>query len=86
MHNWSKSKLFSILSAINSAEWREFRNFIVSGIGGPSGKALELYEVLSDFHPDLNACSLTREELFFRFSRQKAYEDKKLRYAMTDLY
>ncbi|MBL7916331.1 MAG: hypothetical protein JNL49_14975 [Bacteroidia bacterium] len=86
MQSWSKSKLFSILVAITPVEWREFRNFIVSGIGGPSGRALELYEVLSDFHPDLHTCTLTREELYFRFSGQKTYEDKKLRYAMTDLY
>ncbi len=55
-------------------------------ISGPVGKSVELYDVLSGYFPQFNSPDLTKHVVFARLFKNQRYEDKKLRYAMTDLF
>ena len=80
------TKLISLLSCFSRSEWRNFRAFLMSGIGGPLGKSVEFYDFLSDYYPEFNQNDLNRKQLFRELFKDHRYEDKKLRYAMTDLF
>lgn len=54
-------------------------------ISGPVGKSVELYDVLSGYFPHFNSPDLTKHVVFDRLFKNQVYEDKKLRYAMTDM-
>ncbi len=86
MNDLTNTKLFNLLSCLTRLEWRSFRTFIVSGIAGPIGKSIAFYDLLSVYHPHFHHKELTRELLFKALFKGLEFEDKKLRYAMTDLY
>jgi hypothetical protein len=86
MNELSNTKLVALLSSFTRSEWRDFRRFLQMAISGPVGKSVELYDVLSDYFPDFSAPELSRKFLFDSLFKNHRYEDKKLRYAMTDLF
>lgn len=85
MEGLSKTKLHNMLSAMTKAEWRSLRDFIRSGLGGPTGKSLELIDFLIVNYNDWQQDLLARESIFEQLFPGEDYNDKKLRYAMTDL-
>jgi len=85
MNGLYKTKLSSILSAMPVSEWRSLTDFIRSGLGGPAGKSIELIEFLLVNYKDWRHERLTRETVFEHLFPDEQYQDKKLRYAMTDL-
>ncbi len=86
MSNISNSRLTNILSAMTRSEWRSFRPFIVSGVAGPIGKTVELYDYLSEAYPDFSGPIMDKKAVFSAIFSHNGYEDKKLRYALTDFY
>lgn len=86
MEHLSGTRLFNLLKVLSRTEWTELEAFIKSSIVGPTGRSLELLEILSVYQTRLDGPELTRELLFGRLFPGIKYEDKKLRYAMTDLY
>jgi hypothetical protein len=86
MKSLNQTKLFQILSVINSAEWNSLGSFIESGVAGPSGRALDLYRILGTYHPHFEDSKLTREFLFESLYPEQNYNDSSLRYAMSDLF
>jgi len=86
MNEFSNTKLVALLSSLTRSEWRDFRKFLEMAISGPGGKSLELYDVLTDYYPDFSSPDLSKQVVFDRIFKKQKYEDKKLRYAMTDLY
>lgn len=86
MNTITSSRLTSVLSALSRSEWRHFKRFILSGAAGPPGKSLELYDYLSDFHPVFAGPEMSKTAIFNAIFINEIYHDKKLRYALTDLY
>lgn len=86
MERLSATRLFSLLKALSRSEWTELETFINSGLTGPTGRSFELLRFLSDYKGRLDDPELTREMIFGGLFPGIKYEDKKLRYAMTDLY
>ncbi len=86
MNELLSTKLFNVLSAFSQSEWRVFRDFLSSGLGGPPGKSLMLLDYFMPFVPDLNHPDISKKAAFQAIYPGKQYEDKKLRYALTDLY
>lgn len=86
MNELSDSKLISILSVLTRSEWRIFGRFIHTGMGGPVGRSEQLFRFLSAYYPRFKFGTLSKENLFSAIFPNEPYEDKKLRYAMTDLY
>jgi hypothetical protein len=85
MEGLLKTKLSNMLSAMTMAEWRSLQDFIKSGIGGPPGKSLELIDFLIVNFREWQNDRLSRETIFKNLFPGATYNDKKLRYAMTDL-
>jgi len=86
MNSISDSRLATILSAFTKAEWRHFKRFINSGVAGPIGKSSELYDYLSEIWPDFNHPGMRREAIFNTLYPDQKFDDKKIRYTLTDLY
>lgn len=86
MSEITQSRLMNVLSAMTRSEWRSFRRFIHSGVAGPVGKTLGLYDYLSEAYPDFTGSMMDKEALFSAIFPDHQYEDKKIRYALTDFY
>jgi len=80
------SRLTNVLSAFTRLEWRDFKRFITSGLFGPIGKSAELYDYLSADYPDFTGARMNKASLFNALFDNQIYDDKKLRYALTDLF
>jgi len=85
-NNLSQTKLIEILKVFSNAELRQFRMFIESGLSSTSNKALILFDFLSAYHPTFTNSQLSRERAYMSLYPGSNFEDKKLRYAMTDLF
>jgi hypothetical protein len=86
MSEFQSVKLFSLLATLTTREWRELEVFIKAGIAGPAGSSLKLYKVIAPYYPLFNSPDFTRKLLFTGLFGNTTYDDKKLRYALTDLY
>ena len=86
MNEIYNSKLATLLSSFTRTEWRDFRRFLEMAISGPVGKSLDLYDILSRHHPDFSSPELIRSVVFDKLFKGQRFEDKKVRYAMTDLF
>ncbi|MBL0340377.1 MAG: hypothetical protein IPP71_05285 [Bacteroidetes bacterium] len=86
MNDLLNTKLISTLSCFTPSEWRFFKNFLISGVAGPIGKSLEFYNLLTDYYPHFTHKDLNRNRVFKVLFAKQEYEDKKLRYVMTDLF
>ncbi len=86
MHNIRSTKTISTLSVLSPAEWKQLKTFLDSGLGGPSALALKLYRYLSVYFPFTTNKGLDREKVYEALFGNGNFDDKKLRYALTDLY
>lgn len=86
MNDISNTKLVALLSTFSRSEWREFRKFLEMAISGPVGRSVELYDILAACYPEFSSPKLSRGFIFDLLFPKQRYEDKKLRYVMTDLF
>ena len=85
MEGLSKTKLYNILSVMTLGEWRNLRDFIRSGLGGAAGRSLELIDFLIINHIKWRQDIVSKEDIYGHIFPDEGFNDKKLRYAMTDL-
>ena len=86
MEDIRNSKTISVLSVLSPGEWRQLKSFIGTGLSGPPGMASQLYGYLSEYFPFATNKGLEREQVFKALFGDQVYDDKKLRYALSDLY
>lgn len=80
-----KIKLFQFILAFDDKEWEKFGRFVHSPYFNQNDISIRLVEVIDAYYPDrlvlLTDKKLLHEQLF----PQQIYEDKAVRYAMSDL-
>jgi len=84
--NFSDGKIFHILRELTRSELRNLGFFIETGLGGPAGKSSELLNLLMAYHPQFSNNLLNKEKLHRNLFNEAVYNEKNLRYALTDLY
>lgn len=84
-----KSKLIDILKSFSYREINRFSEFLNSPFHNKNKKAVILFNILSQFHPDYNSKKLTKEYIFkLIYSDNKEnpeYNDASLRNLFSDL-
>ncbi len=85
MNEVQNTRLISILKTLTSREWKQLRLFIEASSGKSMSKSLILYDLLAKYHPDFKDPELTRQVLFKALFGAGTFDDKKLRYVMSDL-
>ena len=80
-----QAKPVLILKTLQSAELRRFADFLDSPALNKNQKVSEVLDVLRRFHPEYTHPDLERNKLFTLIFPGEEYDEKKLRYALTDL-
>ncbi|MEO8666739.1 MAG: hypothetical protein ABI462_14705 [Ignavibacteria bacterium] len=81
------SKLIAILKTFSNEELKRFGEFLNSPFHNKNKKAILLFRLLSEFHPEYNNKDLTKEKLYSKvFAEAKNnYNDASLRNLLSDL-
>ena len=79
------NKLTGILSSFSPAEIKGFDHFLHSGLVPVNEEMQTLYAYLSSLYPVFSNDRLDKHIVFARCFGKKMYDDKKLRYLVTDL-
>lgn len=80
-----QSKPIQILKTLQGPELRRLGEFLRSPIHNRTEKTLEVFETLRRFHPEYDSPELERSRLFELLFPGEPWDEKKLRYLMTDL-
>lgn len=81
-----KSKLVQLLQSCNSTELVKLEDFIGSAYFNKDQQVILLFQYLKRFHPDFQAkAALSKAAVFSSIFPDQAYDDKQLRYLMSDL-
>lgn len=82
MHN---SKLFHILKTLSVKELKTFEKYLASPFFNSSETIKQLFNIVEGCHPEYNHARLERENLFRKLFPKEDFDEKKLRYALSDL-
>jgi len=80
-----ENKLIGILSSFSPAEIKGFDHFLHSGLVPVNEEMRKLYDHLSSLYPVFKDDALDKHFVFKHCFGKKPYNDKKLRYLVTDL-
>jgi hypothetical protein len=82
LKNLSESKLFELLSVMNTREWKALgKTEVVSG----KEHMVKLYRYLDSYYPDFKAITTNRRIVFESVFDKDSYDDKKLRYLFASM-
>lgn len=79
------SKIIDLLSSFTVVEMKQFKNFISSPYFNKQPDLLALFELLFNQHPKFDSEALKKEAIFQRLFPNEVFEDKTMRYLMSDL-
>lgn len=79
------SKLIQLLETFTSKEMRAFAAFLNSPYYNKNQELVQFFAALKRYHPDFTKLAGGKEKLFARLYPKVSYEDKKMRYLMSDL-
>ena len=79
------SKLLDILRTFSKKDVSAFDKYLSSSFLNPNATLPSFFEYLKKFHPTYDQEELSKENIFKHFFTGKKYEDKKVRYLLTDL-
>jgi hypothetical protein len=80
-----ENKLIGILETFSPGEMKGFGRFLNSGLVPVTEQMLNLNDYLSSLYPVFNETHLAKKTVFSHSFGSKRYDDKKLRYLITDL-
>ncbi len=83
MHN---TKLIQLLKSLSPAEFREFRDFVMSPVFNKNKKVISLFNTLKKFYPDFKNDSLKDVTIFGNTFPDEKYNYFKLKNIISDLY
>jgi len=83
---FQENKLFSLLRSFTKTELKRLEGFISSGLGGPTGKSVELLEAITPFYPQFKDNKLNKLLIHQKLFQGRPFEEQALRYALSDLY
>jgi len=86
MMEFQDNKLFSLLRHLSKLELKRLKGFITSGLGGPSGKSLELLGAITPFYPQFKDEKLNKRWLHETLFPGTTFQEQNLRYSISDLY
>ncbi len=79
------SKLLQYLKACSAREWTVLEKFAASPYYNENPDCLRLLQLLRPYHPDFDAAKITKRWAHDQLFPNQAYQDKALRYLMSDL-
>ena len=79
------SKIIDLLSTFTAAEMKQFGVFITSPYFNKQADVINFFDYIHTYHPDFDKAPLEKETVFEHLFPSKAFEDKKMRYLMSDL-
>ncbi len=79
-----QSKLLNIVKTIRKEDWKAFGKFLKSPYHNSNKKVVDLYTLLSKYHPNYKDYRLTGERVFKKlFSKSKPFDQKQLANLMS---
>jgi hypothetical protein len=79
-----ENKLFSLLKTLNIEEFHWFEKYVKSSFFNHKTDVIKLIESLKKYHPTYLSKNLTEEKLYQKVYPTEKYENKQLRYLMSD--
>lgn len=80
------SKLLQLLGTFSTKEMRTFSAFLASPYFNVNGEVKRFFELIRMYHPSFRKLDGGKERVFAALYPKQAYEDKTLRYLMSDLF
>ena len=78
-------KLSAILGSFDKSDLKNFERFIYKGYFNSNENIYRLFKTLKKFYPHFNSNELTNENLFKEIYGHKKFNDKTLRYLLSEL-
>jgi hypothetical protein len=79
------SKLFHVLKTLSIKELKGFEKYLHSPFFNSNETMKLLFSLLEKYHPGYNNTELEREQLFKQLFPSDDFDEKKIRYAVSDL-
>jgi hypothetical protein len=79
------SKLFHVLKTLSVKELNGFEKYLHSPFFNVNENMKQLFSIIEPHHPDYSDDALERECLFKSLFREESFDEKKIRYAISDL-
>jgi len=79
------SKPFQILQTFATGEWKKLADYLASPALNRNEKVAEFFNLLLPYRNNLDAAALDREHFYPKLFPGEAFDDKKLRYLLSDL-
>ena len=83
--NIRRTKLVQLLSVLSPLEIKRFKKFLESPFHNNNEQLLKLFLLLKKFHPEYDAPSLTKENLFLKLFKKRQYSQQRMNDLMYDL-
>lgn len=80
-----KSKLIELLRTFSGREMQDFRDFVASPYFNRKEELRSMLDLLSVHAPDFSSAGLRKKKFYAGLFPRQAYDDKHLRYLMSDL-
>ena len=80
----TENKLFSLIKTLSGEEFHWFERYVKSGFFNKRKDLIQLVEAIKKFHPAYDSRNLTEEKLFKSIYPKEKYDNKKLRYILSD--
>lgn len=79
------SKIIDLLSSFSPTEVKHFKSFLESPYFNKKSGLLPFYDYIIAHYPDFESEQLEKENVFEALFKEEVFEDKKIRYMMSDL-
>lgn len=79
------SKIIDLLSSFSSTELKQFRSFLESPFFNKKTGLIPFYDYIIGYYPEFESEQLEKEIVFQRLFKGEEFEDKRVRYMMSDL-
>ena len=80
------TKLIQLLRSMNPAEFREFKDFVISPVFNKNKKIIVLFDSIKKYYPDFKSDSVKEENLFMKIFPGEEYDYFKIKNIVSDLF
>ncbi len=80
----TENKLFSLLKTLSGEEFHWFERYVKSSFFNKRKDLVVLVEIIKKYHPSYDSRNLIEESLFKKIYPKEKYDNKKLRYVLSD--
>ncbi len=80
------TKLIQLLRSMNPAEFREFKDYVISPVFNKNKKIIVLFDSIKKYYPEFENDSISEENIFKKIFQDEEYDYFKVKNIVSDLY